>query len=247
MALHILGVMGMSRHLLSRHVFACLSGEQMILMDLRHDQYLALSGESSRHLGQAVLGWPAVRANECDSQRDIDATVADLVARELLTLDPCRGKSAAIIKQPPPMRTLLPAAQVCGSALKQRSIRKILRPFRLVIAAIQASVWLRLRDIEWIVTTLLRKRTPVPIDEAAARELIASFYEWRPWLFTSNDACLFDSLTLLLFLRRFAIFPQWIFAVRTGPFAAHCWLQSEDIVLNDTVDHVRSYTPIMSV
>jgi hypothetical protein len=49
------------------------------------------------------------------------------------------------------------------------------------------------------------------------------------------------------FLARHGIHPVWIFGVQARPFAAHCWLQLNGTVLNDTVDHVIGYTPIMAV
>jgi hypothetical protein len=52
---------------------------------------------------------------------------------------------------------------------------------------------------------------------------------------------------LLEYLAWYRIFPTWVFGVQTRPFAAHCWLQHENIVLNDTVEHVTRYTPIMTV
>ncbi len=69
----------------------------------------------------------------------------------------------------------------------------------------------------------------------------------RVFLFTSKSECLFDSLTLLNFLARYGIFPDWVFGVQARPFAAHCWVQLDEIVFNDTVEHVGGYTPIMTV
>jgi hypothetical protein len=54
-------------------------------------------------------------------------------------------------------------------------------------------------------------------------------------------------LALLEFLARYEVLPRWVFGVRARPFVAHCWVQYEDIVFNDTVEHVASYTPIMVV
>ena len=38
-----------------------------------------------------------------------------------------------------------------------------------------------------------------------------------------------------------------VFAVMTRPFAAHCWVQLDETVLNDRLDHVRKFTPILVV
>jgi hypothetical protein len=69
----------------------------------------------------------------------------------------------------------------------------------------------------------------------------------RVFLFSSREECLHDSLAVLEFLARHELFPTWVFGVRARPFAAHCWVQHADIVLNDTFEHVSSYVPIMVV
>jgi hypothetical protein len=36
-----------------------------------------------------------------------------------------------------------------------------------------------------------------------------------------------------------------VFGVRTWPFHAHCWLQCDDVVLDDQADRVAAYAPIL--
>jgi hypothetical protein len=83
--------------------------------------------------------------------------------------------------------------------------------------------------------------------DVATRQLVESFIRFRVFAFSSRNECLFDSLALLEFLARYDIHPDWIFGVQTRPFAAHCWVQSDDVVFNDTVENVSVYTPIMVV
>jgi hypothetical protein len=237
----------MGRYHLARHAFVCLCGEQAILLDLHRDQYLALSDESSRLLGHAVVDWPIVPTGPLSTQQGVDAAVGELAARGLITPDPLQGKPAGRPEFLQPTETLIPRAQLFADSHGRQASSRASRLARIAIAAVRARLWLRLRSIEWIVDNLSRTEVRSPLDESAARDHVALFYEARPFLFSSRNACLFDSLALLLFLRRLGVHPQWIFGVRTGPFAAHCWLQSGHIVLNDTVDNVRSYTPIMSV
>lgn len=59
--------------------------------------------------------------------------------------------------------------------------------------------------------------------------------------------CLLDSLSLLRFLARRGLYAHLIFGVSTDPFAAHCWLQSGNLVLNDSVGNVMAHTPIRTV
>lgn len=72
------------------------------------------------------------------------------------------------------------------------------------------------------------------------------FQYLRPY-YIRKYLCLYDSLALLEFLAHYRIFPQWVFGVTGQPFNAHCWIQESDCVLNDTLEHVRGFTPIMAV
>jgi len=235
------------RYLLARHVFVCVPGEQAILLDLHHDQYLALGGEISRHLGRALVDWPLAPADGSDLEPGIDATIEELARRGLITLDPLRGKPAGVVNISLPAETLLPPASLFVDSRDSERAHRVWRLAWIVFSAMQARIWLRIRSIERIVTDLSRGQGHPPLDVTLARSLVTLFFDARPFLFSARDACLFDSLALLLFLRRWGVHPQWVFGVRTGPFAAHCWLQSGSTVLNDTVDNVRSYTPIMAV
>lgn len=59
--------------------------------------------------------------------------------------------------------------------------------------------------------------------------------------------CLPDSLAFLQFAARRGHFPNLVFGVEAWPFAAHCWVQDGDVVLNDVVDHARSFSPILTI
>jgi hypothetical protein len=58
--------------------------------------------------------------------------------------------------------------------------------------------------------------------------------------------CLQRAYLLRRLLRNEGYSPLWVFGVRTWPFGAHCWLQIDDLVVGDTLDRVRFYTPIMA-
>lgn len=72
----------------------------------------------------------------------------------------------------------------------------------------------------------------------------AVFDRLLPWA-PRQEACLFRSFMLLSFLREQAQDANWVFGVRTRPFEAHCWVQAGPVVLNDSLDHVRNFVPIM--
>lgn len=74
--------------------------------------------------------------------------------------------------------------------------------------------------------------------------LIATFSAARQ-LVPITPNCLLDSLALLSWLGQWRQVPDLIFGVRRDPFAAHCWLQAGDIVLNDALDNVTAFRPIL--
>lgn len=66
-------------------------------------------------------------------------------------------------------------------------------------------------------------------------------------LITSFNQCLSSSIALTRFLARRNLYPHLVLGVRMAPFAAHAWVQADDLVLNDTVDMASRYTPILVI
>jgi hypothetical protein len=95
------------------------------------------------------------------------------------------------------------------------------------------------------VLTFVRKRpaTPTSADDPELRRLCAVFEQAVVWLPLSGK-CLLRSFLLLRFLQRSGRDATWVFGVRLWPFAAHCWLQVEDVVLDDWPERLSPYTPI---
>jgi hypothetical protein len=73
---------------------------------------------------------------------------------------------------------------------------------------------------------------------------VRAFHRWAPYA-PIPAKCLARSFALLGFLQRAGFTADWVFAVRTWPFAAHCWLQIGDTVLDDHHEHLVAYQPIM--
>jgi hypothetical protein len=56
--------------------------------------------------------------------------------------------------------------------------------------------------------------------------------------------CLPASLTTAAYLGLKGIDCEIVFGVRGHPFAAHCWVERDGVVLDDELDRVRAFTPI---
>lgn len=90
------------------------------------------------------------------------------------------------------------------------------------------------------------RRSKPSITQPDPRPHLALFRAARR-LVPSTPNCLIDSLALSAFLSRRNIGSALVFGVKLDPFAAHCWLQNGDAILNDAPDSVAPFTPIMVV
>jgi hypothetical protein len=89
-------------------------------------------------------------------------------------------------------------------------------------------------------------RPPASGDALDAIEAGRRFWTLLPYLPIEGE-CLVRSALLMRFLRAAGLDADWVFGVRLHPFAAHCWVQVNDICLNDDVERLSAYAPIMVV
>lgn len=73
----------------------------------------------------------------------------------------------------------------------------------------------------------------------------ASAFDSTALILGRADRCLARSLALLKVLRRSGVAAELVIGVRSDPFSAHAWVQREGVVLNDTLEQITNYTPIM--
>ncbi len=79
--------------------------------------------------------------------------------------------------------------------------------------------------------------------ESCLLNATAAFRRARPYV-PVETVCLLDSIALVRFLAWRGLYAELVFGVTDDPFSAHCWVQSGDLVLNDTVGDVGAHTPI---
>lgn len=80
----------------------------------------------------------------------------------------------------------------------------------------------------------------------ALLEAVRQFERLRPWLAPPGE-CLLRSYHLRAFLRARGLDALWVFGVRTWPFSAHCWLQAGATALDDDLERLVAYQPILAV
>jgi hypothetical protein len=76
---------------------------------------------------------------------------------------------------------------------------------------------------------------------------IAASFQTSSLFISFKDKCLPRSLALVRYLSKRGVLADLIIGVKMRPFAAHAWVEHRGFVLNDTVDGVQPYTPILVV
>ena len=91
-----------------------------------------------------------------------------------------------------------------------------------------------------------RRRIATDARDPRLQAEAAAFQTLLPWI-PGQGLCLYRSFLLLRMLNGAGLDAIWVFGVRTWPFAAHCWLQVGETVVDDDLDHVAGYAPILAV
>jgi Transglutaminase-like superfamily len=229
---------------LSPHVRACQCDGQVVLLDLRRNRYLGLGGASHAALAGAVEGWPSPTGAEWPppAPADVARLTGPLLAQGLLTQLAGPSVSPIDLGRPDSSLNALDALDAAGIGTR--------RICSFLASAATTAWWMKCRSMYWMAQTLARRRRQRPVNSAtpsrpALREMVSSYERLRPWVYTSRDQCLYDSLALINFLAREDMLARWVVGVKTQPFAAHSWVQSGGTVLNDQHERVAAYRPIL--
>ncbi|MCD9007026.1 lasso peptide biosynthesis B2 protein [Luteimonas sp. XNQY3] len=204
----------------------------LIFLDVQNDAYFRLSARLERAFLAYLGGVP------CD-----EADVARLVQRRILV-----DASASADHTPTPVT-------VARSAMEQ-----VADPSELPLLDVLETFWitvstrlqLRLRRLDHILGSLdayrrskapLARQTPGRPIEPSLRNAAHAFLRARRYV-PIETRCLLDSLSMTRYLARRGHHVCIVFGVTEDPFAAHCWIQTGDLLLNDAIGNVETYTPI---
>lgn len=215
---------------LQSHVSFGLVGGRPVFLDVRRDRYLALDRQGQAAFHAALNGQGPIAFDDPGARKLLETELFELTEgprppRAASSNAPCRGLSASRPKDR--LRALdLPRCWF----LVDRARRQLKsRPLEQVLAARRGPP----------------TPSPTPEDTEWVEDLSARFRRTRS-LVPIKPGCLQDSLALKDWLGRgpgVAI----VVGVKLEPFAAHCWVQVRDAVLNDAPDKVAEFTPVLVV
>ncbi|MDB5441102.1 MAG: hypothetical protein JWM33_3529 [Caulobacteraceae bacterium] len=209
------------------HVHATRVGDDLVVLDVAADRYFCLPSATGLALSDDR------RRLSLTNRRDhAELEAAGLLSRTAI-------ESPAALQPPPPLHDLWTP--------EGPPARTQVRDF--LLAAIDgALVYPRRAFTDLLAYGAERADTAAPDapPNTDMRNLVTSFNQWACWIPTPAK-CLIRSFVLLRLLRRHGFDARWVFAVRTWPFEAHCWLQADTVVLDDARDRLTSFVPILVV
>lgn len=198
--------------------------EDVVILDLNTDSYLCLPG-LGRHLRSTAAGhWTS-------------ADPAVLTALGELGLFEAG--------EPPPPRPW--AKPVRSSRREGAAVRGWRSPFALILTYARHGARIKGRTVRRLIERSPSLPLPSTPQALAAVSRHARLFEhWAPFV-PGQGECLYRAYLLRAYLATQGLGASWVFGVRTWPFAAHCWLQCGDLVLDDDPDRVGLYTPILVI
>jgi len=232
---------------LAHHVHLCCKDGHVVVLDAKANRYFAFAISDDPNWPNFILGLqtPTEPLGRVEQPALPGPAVRALLKKEIIVARG-HGKPAVPVSTPEPRESL-----AALSLDEERSIR-----IGALFGAARAVLWARLYMRFWgLHRTLdaiarrneaLRARSTTE-DQTRLATLVEDFTLCKPYLFKAKDECLFESIALWKFLTSDGVVCDLIIGVRTRPFAAHCWLQSDATVLNDYVDRVRTYTPLLAI
>jgi hypothetical protein len=212
-------------HFLSEGVHAVQVREDIVFLDTLADSYFCLGGVADViALGEG--GRIEVRHEESAAQ----LLEAGLVSREPRGWNrpaPPRATRSALWR--PPKRPASLARLVAAVTTNGTVGRRLAR-----------------RAFDDLLEPALAPESLLAEPSADLLEAVAQFEQVRPWLPLRGE-CLARSYQLRAFLRARGFDAFWVFGVRTWPFSAHCWLQVGTTALDEHLERLTAFFPILAV
>lgn len=210
----------------------CVVGQSVIFLDMKTSRYLGLPQSSAPAFSRLIASDGEIDENDRGS-------LMPLFTRGYLTQIPGPQKMPCCPEIAAPRTDYVaanlgsaPPKYVLRAALAQIGMAARLATFSLP----QILSWLRSRPLPDTATTA---------DQELQLLQIASAFASVSYAIGRADRCLLRSLAMFALCRKFGILTHLVIAVRSDPFSAHCWVQRESTVLNDSVENVRTYIPIL--
>ena len=223
------------------HIFPALTDQHLVLLDIHADSYI-LAGPDEKKVLENIIKNSAPQPGK---------TLTGLLEQNILTTDLDCALRTDGLRSPLSVEYLPAQNERMRYSLDQQHAKKTGNILKLLWASAQTLMMRRFLPFHKMLEVVGKRKQKNHHDTVETgsskdiEDLLDFFRRYRVLFYTPKDHCLFDSLCLINFLALFDIFPDWVFAVRMGPFEAHCWVQYKQDIYNDTLAHCGNFAPIL--
>jgi hypothetical protein len=203
-----------------------------VFLDIRRDRYFALPTTAEqafqRFAAQAALGGKDRAALET------------IVANGLL--EPC---TQSVFPRPCP-----PGPEPTISLLDRKARSRPAEVLGALSRLALAGFALRVRSLSSTLQSFERRKTAARPRAGEHDRLlleVAAAFKVTRLMASPLDRCLPRSLAAAHRLLDRGVVPELVFGIRLQPFTAHCWVRHGNVLVNESLDQVRNFTPILTL
>lgn len=223
---------------LAQHTFAVRVEGAIIILDSRTDDYILV--EAHLAPGFSAL-FSKAQHRLGDEDEELAGLVQELKRRGSITTNGQEGKFFEAPERP------VTSLEIPGPDIVEVKSVRLGHIFHMISSLLTAGYFLRFRGLSSAISHVanLRSRRASATVFADPSDLVEAYNRMRPFFYDSKDKCLFNSLSMIIFLSKYGIVPRWHFGVKLSPFEAHCWVEDERWLYNDQYARTWRYVPIM--
>jgi hypothetical protein len=207
----------------------CTTDNRRVFLDVKRDRYFCLGDAADRSFARLIAGSDL----GCEDLH----LLGTLVQRGVLRTVETAATPVACGTLPTPRTSLFKAA----------AEPSLWPAVRALAAFLLARLRLRFAGLDNSLRGIARSKAKIGAvpDTRAAAETIAATFHHAAAFATTRDMCLPHSLAVAGACLRRNVPAALVLGVRLSPFGAHSWVQLHDAIVNDSIDNVRDYTPIL--
>lgn len=209
----------------------CEAGGHFVFLDISADRYFRLSKEKETVLKELMRAGTDPSAYLHQSTGD--PRYADVPASEFRIVYREMAKATRSIMEDTPSVLPVPrnalSSIACTVLITKWRLRR--HPLKKILHSMSAY-----RDSR-------SKACQLPGSSQRFRQAALQFKQARLKV-PVQTSCLLDSIALVRHLAKQELHSRLVFGVTIEPFCAHCWVQADDVVLNDTIGSVSAHVPI---
>lgn len=210
------------------HLSFCEVGGRFVFLDRRQGRYFLLEVRLSEALnGILTRGSDDMVSDDARHALISSGVALNYPGRPLRPVEYDPPTTSALLEELPPARAIDLVATLTSEMAARRALGR--DGFDTVIGKLEG---------------LPSPSGPAKAERRAA--LLAASEATRRYR-TVHDQCLPRSIVLTRALRRRGDSAKLVLGVTGSPFTAHAWVQDARCVLNDELDRVRLFTPILVV